>query len=447
MREPSLNCPTRLQPSGRLRVAVWCLGLVLMLAGSGAWANVIQVAASAVGSSTTQCSLVDAINAANSNTATGACPAGDDKTNGGDVIVLSAGVYKIGTADDDWYGPNGLPPITSKITIVGDPKGSVIMRSSSQGVQAFRIFYVGGGESLTSNYNPPTDFSSLPARGSLTLINLTIENGLAQGGAGGTSTQGNGGGGLGAGGAIYNQCTLTLQGVTLIGNQALGGASGSGTSTNNGDPGGGGGMSGAGDGFGNGGGFNSNGAWPDSTTPSGEFGNGGIANQAGGAGGGGGSAAKGGYGGGGGGGSASATGGFGGGGGFGAAGGFGGGTLFGGGGAGMGGAIFNEGGTISLINCTLTDNTAGGGISIFGSFGNGSALGGAIFNLNGSVSITYSTLAFNTLAGTTGDGGALYSMQLASPGSPAADASSSASMSVGSSILYGSVLNTTDSFR
>ena len=418
----------------------------------GAQANVIKVAPSAVSTGGSSCSLVDAINAANSNTASGACPAGDDKTNGGDVIVLSAGVYKIGSVDDDWYGPNGLPPITSKITIVGDPQGTVIMRSANQGVQAFRIFFVGGGQSL-SHYNPPQDgngnvvFSTLPGPGNLTLINLTLENGLAQGGAGGTSTTGNGGGGLGAGGAIYNQGTLTLQGVTLLGNQALGGASGSGTSSNNGDPGGGGGMSGGGDGFGNGGGFNSNGSWPDNTTPPGEFGNGGGPNQAGGVGGGGGNNKSGGFGGGGGGGSGG-TGGFGGGGGLGSTGGFGGGSIIGGGGAGMGGAIFNDGGSVTLLNCTLTDNNAGGGSSPIGLLGNGQALGGAIFNLNGSVHISFSTLANNTLSGTTGttgSGGALYSLQLASPGSPAADASSSASVTVNSSILYGTELNTTDS--
>ena len=446
MREPSLDCTTRPRPLGHLSVLVSLTSILLLLTAPGARANVIQVAPSAVAAGGSSCSLIDAINAANNNAATGACPAGDDKTNGGDVIVLSAGTYKIGSIDNDWYGPNGLPPITSKITIVGDPKGTVIMRSSSQGVQAFRIFFVGGGQSV-ANYNPPSDFSTLPGPGNLTLINLTLENGLAQGGAGGASALGSAGGGLGAGGAIYNQGTLTLQGVTIVGNQALGGPTGGSSSTNNGDPGGGGGMAGGGDGFGNGGGFNTNGSWPDSTTPSGEFGNGGSANQAGGVGGGGGSTAKGGYGGGGGGGGIGAPGGFGGGsGGIGAPGGFGGGSFLGGG-AGMGGAIFNEGGTVTLLNCTITDNTAGGGASSgpFGAVSNGQALGGGIFNLNGSLSIRFSTLGNNSLAGTAGDGGALYTLQLASPGSPAADASSSASVTISSSILYGTELNTTDS--
>jgi len=427
----------------------------LWVFAAGAQANVIKVAASAVSSGGSTCSLVDAINAANSNAKSGNCPAGDDKTNGGDVIVLSAGVYKIGTADDDWYGPNGLPPITSKITIVGDPQGTIIMRSANTGVSAFRIFYVGGGQSL-SHYNPPQDgngtvvSTTLPGPGNLTLINLTLQNGLAQGGAGGSSTLGGGGGGLGAGGAIYNQGTLTLQGVTLAGNQAVGGAGGSNSSTTTSTlAGGGGGMSGAGDGFGDGGGFNSNGAWPDNTTPAGEFGNGGGPSQAGGVGGGGGNGKAGGFGGGGGG--SGGAGGFGGGEGFGSfSPGFGGGfgLIASGGGAGLGGAIFNDGGTVTVQNCTFTANNVTGGASGAGStvaLGQGDAFGAAIFNLDGKVTVTYSTLAGNTLVGAAVSAGAVYNLLLGTPGSPAADASAVATLDADSSILYGSEQLTTDS--
>ncbi|HEV2331770.1 MAG TPA: hypothetical protein VGV16_01285, partial [Gammaproteobacteria bacterium] len=128
MREPSLPSTARRQPLIR-PCARGLLAACLFLGASLAHANVILVAPSVVGSSSSACSLVDAINAANNNAATGACPAGDDQTNGGDVIVLAAGTYKVGSVDNEWYGPNGLPPITSKITIVGDPKGTVIMRS------------------------------------------------------------------------------------------------------------------------------------------------------------------------------------------------------------------------------------------------------------------------------------------------------------------------------
>jgi hypothetical protein len=90
----------------------------------------------------------------------------------------------------------------------------------------------------------------------------------------------------------------------------------------------------------------------------------------------------------------------------------------GGGGGGLGGAIFNHLGTLSLINCTLTDNTAQGGdgsdakmfVTGSGTGGDGgSGLGGALFNLNGTVTVTNATLAANTVtagAGGTGVGGA-----------------------------------------
>ncbi|HEX5339329.1 MAG TPA: Ig-like domain-containing protein, partial [Gammaproteobacteria bacterium] len=436
------------------RAAALLAGSLLVLGSFPVSANIIQVAESATGPGGDQCSLIDAIKAANDNKKTGACPAGDDKTNGGDLILLAAGTYKLSTPDNDWYGPNGLPPITSNITIVGSPQGTIIMRDSSQGGSAFRIFYIGGGESL-AGYNPATDsdgnpvFTTLPGPGNLSLKNLSLLNGLAQGGDGGKSDSGNGGGGLGAGGAIYNQGTLTLNGVTLNGNQAIGGNGGgkSTSSSSSGNPGGGGGMGGKGDSFGNGGGFSTNGAWPASSSGAGTFGNGGDSKTAGGVGGGGGAGKHGGFGGGGGG---AGTGGFGGGAGTSGAAGFGGGGgffPFDGGGAGMGGALFNDAGTVTILNSTLTANNAQGGSGGAEGFASGSGYGGAIFNLNGTLSVRYSTLAGNTVTfnqvllnlGNSGAlGGAIYSLYLANPGSPAANASSSAHLTINSSILYGS---------
>src|SRR5262249_46184620 len=73
------------------------------------------------------------------------------------------------------------------------------------------------------------------AAGNLSLLNLTLSNGLAQGGAG----AGSGGGAAGLGGAVYNQGgTVNLINSTLTGNTARGGNS-SGNSQQ-GDPGGGG---------------------------------------------------------------------------------------------------------------------------------------------------------------------------------------------------------------
>jgi hypothetical protein len=395
--------------------------------------------------------LITDINTANSN--------GQSNT-----INLTNSIYSLPAVNNYWYGPNGLPPITSNLTINGN--GATLFRDS--GDLPFRFFYVSGG-------------MELPA-GSLTMDNLTLQGGLAEGG-----NSNLGGGGLGAGGAIFNQGTLNLTAVTLTDNAALGGSSGV---SSTGDGGGGmggdtlgtlgggfggslgnqsfggqegqgggggflssatGGVNGPGigggqGGFGDpdGGGDGGNGG-PDST--GGTFGAGGFASSTGmggggGVGGGGGlgvNGGDGGFGGGGGGGvaasdgafSAGGKGGFGGGGGGGGTyagfGGFGGGNSAsyngngGGGGAGLGGAIFNMGadsahagssGQATLTNCTLTSNTAQGGNGGVNPAGNdqgnsaqgqgGDGYGGALFNLDGKVTLLNATVAGNGDVGGSG---------------------------------------------
>jgi len=446
-----------------------------------AHASVITVAPSAATGTSTGCSLTDAILAANASTAgagqnvtKGACTpagtpgAGGDGFGNGNVIELAAGSYVFTSPNNDWYGPNALPPIASAIVIVGDPGGSVIERSTASGTAPFRLFYVGGGQSL-AGYNAPNVASGkLPGPGHLTLVNVTVANGRAKGGDAEYAA-----GGLGAGGAIYNQGALTLKGVTLRGNVAVGGSARVGSQN----------WSGGGMGNvagGTPGGFIL-GSWPTSSAQYGTFGNGGMpgsagggAGQHGGVGGGGGSGGDnmsgvggngghGGYGGGGGhagsgttSGAISGSGGFGGGAasgggptspgspGFGASGGVGG----DGGGAGLGGAVFNEGGTVAVLNSTVTGNTARGGNADYNANG-ADGYGGGLFNLNGTVTLRYSTFADNTViggshgpnAGSNGaaKGGAVYNLYLANPGSPAADAGSAATMTVNSSILAGSV--------
>lgn len=205
------------------RVLPTTAGLLFFLASiTSVQASVIQTAPGNVTvNDTTNCSLIDAINAANASTTTntpvGACtpvgtPNGGGTINGvtytsGNVIVLAAGTYTLtgiytppnpypnaveySASDGYWYGPDGLPPIATNIVIVGSPPGSTITRSTATGTPPFRLFYIGGGESL-ANYNPPSGLTKLPGPGALTLVNLTLSNGLAQGGGGD-------GGGLGAG--------------------------------------------------------------------------------------------------------------------------------------------------------------------------------------------------------------------------------------------------------
>jgi hypothetical protein len=410
-------------------------------------------------------SLLNAINYANAHP-------------GADTIVLpSKGVFDLTVVDNNWYGPNALPPIDSNITIQGN--GATLQRDSSLAqdtADAFRFFYVSGGIQ-----------SELPL-GTLTLTNLTLTNGLAKGGDSGFG----GGGGMGAGGAIFNQGNLTLNGVTLTANTALAGSGDVGSSTAgggigqdaNGDTGGGfggsfpagiyggtAGSNGGGGGFSadgngnNGGGLSAlGGAGGFSGVPDGgdggsasgsggiggDFGFGGSLDSqfiggAGGVGGGGSHVGGGGFGGGGG---SGGVGGFGGGGGaLDTSGGFGGGSgsdSGGGGGAGLGGAIFSMYGSATILNSTLTGDSAHGGDGYTGGEGDG----GAIFNLDGTLNVTLSTLANNTVTagggqtdggGSNGsaDGGGIYN--LAYGNNYATGGAVSAAATIDDSILSGTV--------
>jgi hypothetical protein len=62
------------------------------------------------------CTLVEAIMAANTDTATSGCPAGS----GADTIMLPAGsIQTLTEVNNDTYGPTGLPVISSATTIEG----------------------------------------------------------------------------------------------------------------------------------------------------------------------------------------------------------------------------------------------------------------------------------------------------------------------------------------
>ncbi|MGH8478886.1 MAG: hypothetical protein ACREXK_04755 [Gammaproteobacteria bacterium] len=126
------------------------------------------------------CTLIDAITAANTDAAAGGCIAG----NGADTLVLVAGSTHTLTAAYDGGG-NGLPEVTSVITIDGN--GSTIARDPS--APQFRILEVGPG-------------------GDLTLQETTV--------SGGAASDGNGGG-------VYSyDGTLTLTNSTVSGNTASG---------------------------------------------------------------------------------------------------------------------------------------------------------------------------------------------------------------------------------
>ncbi len=425
---------SRRQAVSAVLVAVVVLGLAPGLASAATFTAACSRSTGEVSS------LVAAINSANSSA-------------GPDTIALGTGcTYSLTAVDNYWYGPNGLPPIASDITIEGN--GATIARSAS--APHFRLLFV-GADPLSAG----TDSYVSPGPGVLILRNVTLTGGLAKGG----DSDGGGGGG-GMGGAIFSQGVVTVDHSTVVGNTALGGASGNGApgvgnsgggvgadasatggggfgpgvfgagaaggSANSGGGGGGAGFrateaGGAADMFGNPGagggsltgtgGFGGNGSGGGGAAggdgsggggrgagdSGGSFGNGGVF-------GGGGGSAGGGVGGGGsqfpdvnsGGGGG---GGFGGGGGEGSSGGTGGNGGFGGG----GGYGFSGGGGAGFGGGTAT--TTGGG-------GGGAGLGGAIFNMQGQLTIVDSTLTANAAAGGSdnvpdhakGMGGAVFNL-------------------------------------
>ena len=304
----------------------------------------------------------------------------------------TTGIYTIalGQDGDDTFGPSALL-VGTPLTIDGGANKIVITRDPVAQPTRLRLFYVSPS-------------------GNLTLKNLTLSGGLAQGGNGAM----NGGGAAGLGGALVNAGGLQLVGCTLTSNQAAGG------NNTGGSGGSGGGLGGDYNGV-NGGGPNGG-----SFSGGGGFGGGGGPGGGGGFGGGAGNGGVAGFGGGG---SAGHEGsGFGG----------GSGSASGGGGGGLGGALFNYGGSISVTNSTLTSNSAMGGSGGSGG-GNGSGFGGAIFNLNGTVTLTNATLASNIAPQ---GGGAIYSLSangIATQSGPLLTATTAA-VTLHNAILWGDSL-------
>jgi hypothetical protein len=121
-----------------------------------------------------RCSLLAALDAVNAA--------------GGGVIRLAPGsVHSLNrvAAVNGLEGESGLPSVTTEITIEGN--GAIVERSPATGTPPFRIFHV-------------------TPRGSLTLRNLTVRNGLTE-----RHTDG---------GGLWNMGTLVLDQVTVTGNTA-----------------------------------------------------------------------------------------------------------------------------------------------------------------------------------------------------------------------------------
>ena len=147
----------------------------------------------------TDCNLIDAITAANTDTATGACAAGHP---GADTIQLLSDVTLA----------NGLPAIASAITIEGG--GHTIARDA--GAPGFSILTIDSTGNLTLNTATLTGGNAGYGGGILNGGALTLNNSTVSGNAAG----------IYGGGGIYNSGAATLNDSTVSGNTASGAGGG-----------------------------------------------------------------------------------------------------------------------------------------------------------------------------------------------------------------------------
>src|SRR5215831_15577630 len=105
------------------RGIAWAVGLLTLVS----LAPFTQAADFACGAGDVAC-LIDAINTANAN--------GEANT-----ITLAAGTYTLTAVDNDTGGPNGLPSITSELTLRGaGPDRTILERAAN--APAFRLLQI-----------------------------------------------------------------------------------------------------------------------------------------------------------------------------------------------------------------------------------------------------------------------------------------------------------------
>jgi YD repeat-containing protein len=141
---------------------------------SGGMDNAANVTVAGLGSKVT---LIDAINAANNTSATSGGSYVIDLSHlpANSIITFTQPLNNMTITsnnvvqDQNWYGPDALPAISSNITIQGHGDTLAIFGT------AMRFFYVSGGPTLTGG---------ALSLGTLELDNLTLEDGRVQGGNG-----------------------------------------------------------------------------------------------------------------------------------------------------------------------------------------------------------------------------------------------------------------------
>ncbi len=170
---------------------------------------------------------------------------------GTNTITLTAATsspYILTAVDNTTDGATGLPVIAAgnNLTIVGN--GDTIERSTATGTPAFRLFDVAANATLTlQNLTLQNGLAygsgvgcvggAIYSEGTLTISMANVQNNIAQGSNGsngsGANTATNGASAFG-GGIYVAAGMLTLSDDTLSGNEVLGGNDGSGGNSGNG---------------------------------------------------------------------------------------------------------------------------------------------------------------------------------------------------------------------
>ena len=251
----SLSRRSRRNLLQKFAVSLGGLALAMAINGGPVLANNIAVTTTTHGiNADGQCSLVEAIITAN-DTVDGdpfGADCADADFTGSDTIQLSGSTYNVDYAYGLYFGPTGLPTVTSDITIEGN--GSTIQgvqpvpRGDGVGGDPFRLMAVGSGGSLTLDATTLQGGDAAGPgggifnnRGSVTLRNDTVvTNNNASGPGGGifqysydtpanlTITDSTISGNFGVvGGGIYsysyyNGSNVTINNSTVSGNSSLG---------------------------------------------------------------------------------------------------------------------------------------------------------------------------------------------------------------------------------
>lgn len=155
------------------------------------------------------------------------------------ITLLPAARFTLTEVNHTTHGATGLPVIAAgeNLTIAGN--GAVIERSTARGTPAFRLFDVAAGAALTLEnltlqgglafgYGVSAEGGAVYNQGTLTLDGVTVQNNIARGADGGVVWGVALGGSTAAGGGIYSTGSLTMLASTIRNNSAIGGRGGAG---------------------------------------------------------------------------------------------------------------------------------------------------------------------------------------------------------------------------